>query len=127
MLVIREEQMRVLEAAQVERFTDDLVPHIEGFAPTQFTSLGKVGIRNTISIGLRNARSHGFTLRGPARFYVEAMFMLGSFFDTDPQYRGITQALFEEDIHDQIDRADRLHDKIVQGEHFICVQGPGTV
>jgi hypothetical protein len=90
-LVIREDQMRMLDAAQVERFADDLVAHIEGFAPTQFASLGKMGIRNTISIGLRNARSHGFTLRGPARLYVEAMFMLGSFFDTDPQYRGIDE------------------------------------
>jgi hypothetical protein len=122
MLVIRPDQMRALEEAQVERFADELIAHIEGFAPVQFGSMGKEAVRNTISMGLRDARSYGFTLRGSARFYVEMMFMLGSFFDTDPQYRGITQALFDKDDTDEMVRADRLYDKIM--EYVDITSGP---
>jgi len=121
-LVIRPEQMRAFEEAQVERFADELVAHIEGFAPIQFVSMGKEAVRNTISIGLKNARGHGFTRKGSARFYVEAMFMLGSFFDTDPQYLEITQALFDKNNADEMARADRLYDVIM--EYVDTASGP---
>ena len=92
-LVIRREQMRALEGAQTGLFADELVAHIQGFAPTLFASMGNDAVRATVSMGLKNALGYGFTIRGPARFYVEAMFMLGSFFDTDPQYRAITPSV----------------------------------
>jgi hypothetical protein len=104
--------MRALEEAQVERFADELVAHIKGFAPIQFKSMGEEAVRTTISLGLKNARGYGFTLRGPARFFVEIMFMLGSFFDTDPQYRAITRPLWDKNDADETARADRLYDKI---------------
>ena len=122
MLTIRSEQMRSLEKAQAERFADELVEHIEDFAPIQFGSMGKGSVRNTISMGLKDARGYGFTLRGPARFYIETMFMLGSFFDTDPQYQGIIQALFDKDDIDEMVRADRLYDKIM--EYIDTTSGP---
>lgn len=109
MLIIRPEQMRALEKAQVERFANELVVHIESFAPIQFKSMGEEAVRNTISIGIKQSRQYGFTLRGPVRFYVEMMFMLGSYFDTDPQYQGIIQALFDKNEADEMSRADRLH------------------
>ena len=105
--------MRALEGAQTGLFADELVAHIQGFAPTLFASMGNDAVRTTVSMGLKNALGYGFTLRGPARFYVEAMFMLGSFFDTDPQYRGITQALFDKDDTGEMDRADRLYEKVM--------------
>lgn len=122
MLVIRPEQMRVFEKAQVERFADELVTHIEGFAPIQFVPMGKGAVRNTISLGLKNARRHGFIRKGSARFYVEVMFMLGSFFDTDPQYRGITQALFDQNDAGELVRADRLYGMIM--EYVDTTSGP---
>lgn len=122
MLVIRPEQMRRFEEAQVERFADELVSHIEGFAPIQFNSMGKEAVRSTISIGLKESHRYGFTLRGPVRFYVELMLMLGSFFDNDPQYRGITQALFVKDETGEMIRADRLYDTII--EYVATTSGP---
>jgi hypothetical protein len=106
--------MRALEGVQTGLFADELVAHIQGFAPSLSVSMGRDAVRTTVSMGLKNARGYGFTLRGPARFYVEAMFMLGSFFDTDPQYRAITQALFDEDDAGEMARADRLYEKVME-------------
>ena len=56
MLVIRPEQMRVLEEEQVERFANELVAHIKSFAPIQFKSMSEEAVRNTIYIGLNQSR-----------------------------------------------------------------------
>jgi len=55
-------------------------------------------------------------------FYVELMFMLGSFFDTDPQYRGVTRALFDMKDADEIGGADHLYDVIM--EYVDATLGP---
>ncbi len=123
MLIIRPEQMRALEQAQVERFANELVAHIKTFAPIQFKSMGEEAVRNTISIGIKQSRQYGFTLRGPVRFYVEMMFILGSYFDTDPQYHGIIQALFDKNEADEMSRADRLHEALLA--YIETVSGKG--
>ena len=123
MLLIRTEQMVALEQAQVDRFTDDLVNHVRSFAPDRYVSLGKDPVRKIINLGLRNADRHGFTLRGPVRFYLESMFMLGSFFDTDPQYRDVTRTLFDDRGADEIIRADLLYDHVMN--YVDAAAGPG--
>ena len=50
------------------------------------------------------------------------MFMLGSFFDTDPQYRTITQALFDHNDAGEMVRADRLYDTLLA--YIDTVSGP---
>ncbi len=112
-LVIRAEQMRALEEAQVDRFAEELVIHFQAFAPAQCRAMGRDAVLHTTSIGLRNARDHGFLHRGAARFYVETMFMLGSQFDTDPQYRSVVRALFEAGEADETERADRLYESVM--------------
>ena len=113
MLVIRSEQMQALEEALADRYAHELVAHFEAFAPAQCEAMGRDAVRGTISMGLRSARRHGFAQRGPARFYVEAMFMLGSFFDTDPQYRTISSALYEADDGQEMHRANRLYESVM--------------
>jgi hypothetical protein len=112
-LVIRAEQMRALEEALADRYAHELVAHFEAFAPAQCDAMGRDAVRATISMGLRSAQSHGFEQRGSARFYVETMFMLGSFFDTDPQYRTITPVLYEADDGEAVDRANRLYESVM--------------
>jgi len=48
--------------------------------------------------------------------------MLGSFFDTDPQYRGVTRALFDMKDADEIGGADHLYDVIM--EYVDATLGP---
>lgn len=122
MLAIRAKQTRALEEEQAVHFANELVTHVKGFAPILYASMGMDAVRKTIMVGLKNARGYGFTLRGPARFYIEAMFMLGSFFDTDPQYLGIAQALFDKNDPDEMVRADRLHSNIM--DYVYATGGP---
>jgi len=113
MLVIRTEQIVALEQAHVDRFTDEFVNHLRSFAPDRYASLGRDAVRKTVNLGLSNAERHGFTLRGPVRFYLELMFRFGSFFDTDRQYQEVTRPLFDDSGTDEIIRADRLYDRVM--------------
>jgi hypothetical protein len=115
--------MQIFEELQAKPYVDELVTHIEGFSPIQSRSMGKEGVRTTVSMGLREARGYGFTLQGPARFYVEMMFLFGSSFATDPQYRRITQGLRGKDGTDELARADRVHARVM--EYLDAASGPG--
>jgi len=53
------------------------------------------------------------------------MFMFGTFFDTDPQYESVTCALAGTGSADEMDRADRLHEKAVN--YVDHVSGPQHV
>lgn len=111
-MVIRKEQMRALEMAQTSVFCAELAAHVRRIAPVQCARMGDAAVRSTVALGVQRAAGHRFTLRGSVRFYVETMFMLGSHFDTDCQYAGITGALSEEDDA-EIARADRLYESVM--------------
>lgn len=108
MLRIRPEQMEALEQAAVRRFETETARHLSTFAPEHSEILGEEGVRKVVGLGIERARRYGFTNRGPARFYVEMMFLFGSDFDTDPQLPWAAQILADAGAHDQMARADRL-------------------
>jgi len=110
-VVIREQQMRALEAAQAGVFRNELAAHVRQIAPVHCALMGDAAVRATVALGLQRADRQRFTLRGSTRFYVEAMFLLGSFFDTDCQYAALTGPLFGDD--DEITRADRLYESVM--------------
>ncbi|MDR3567322.1 MAG: hypothetical protein P4L43_04765 [Syntrophobacteraceae bacterium] len=114
MLVIRDEQMQAFSFNARNRFEADTVRHISGFAPGRFAVLGEKTIGQIVNLGIALAEKHGFTNRGPARFYVELMFMFGSDFDTDPQYPWAAEALSGQESGDQVERADRLYQDMLR-------------
>lgn len=116
MLVIREEQMQAFAQNAKERFEAETVQHISLFAPRQFEILGEKTIHRIVSLGMERAEGYGFTNRGPARFYIELMFMFGSDFDTDPQYPWAAELLAGQNSSDQMNRADQLHQRAL---HYI--------
>lgn len=112
MFQLRSEQIEALYGAAGGRFEDDLVAHLRRFTPYQAAALGDDGVMVVVRYGLLRADNHGFTLRGPARCYVETMFMLGSDFDTDPQYPWAFSILSDPETPDQLVRADALQSAV---------------
>jgi hypothetical protein len=67
--------------------------------------------------GKQRAASYGMTHRGPVKFYIELLFLLGIDFDTDPQYPWAARILRDSDATDQTSRADRLHTDVITYLH----------
>src|SRR3954454_24480566 len=84
MWTIRSEQFDVFEQAALSHFEDDMVRHLREFAPAHAKGVGDAGLRRVIRVGIERAKSYGYSLRGPVRFYIELMIQFGSDFDTDP-------------------------------------------
>jgi hypothetical protein len=97
-LVIRSDQMRLLQQSTFDQFKVELVRHLATFAPELHTLRGDAGFRTLVDAGLRRAAGYGFSNRGPLRFFAECMLSHGAEFDTDPQLRGLFECLTQ--VHD---------------------------
>ena len=114
MLVIRKEQIEILEAAASGNFEASLVEHIKKVARRHTDVIGDAGTRAIVKSGLERAKSYGMTKRGPARFFVEMIFLFGSEFDTDPLLPWASGVLTNPSISDQMERADILHEAMME-------------
>jgi hypothetical protein len=63
-----------------------MVDHLHAFAPEHAARVGPEAIERVVQMGMEKCHEHGFDLRGPVRLYLEMMLLLGSHFDTDPQF-----------------------------------------
>jgi len=123
MLIIRQEQMHVFKQAALKNFEAELVEHLKTFAPKLFEIRGEECFRKTVQLGMQRAGEYGFTYRGPIRFYLEAMFSLGSDFDTDPQMPWASEILTKnKETSDQMTRADQLYRQMIT--YMNKVMGP---
>jgi hypothetical protein len=122
MLEIRDEQMAVFEQAALKNFEGEMVEHVKEFTPKHCEVLGERAVRTVVRLGIERAKEYGFTNRGPVRFYIELMFMFGSYFDTDPLILWATEILNDPAIVDQMVRAERLYEKLT--DYVEKVAGP---
>ncbi len=102
--------MAVFSDLSMRRFEHELLAHMACQAPEHCRAIGDDLASQTIRLGVARASVYGLTNRGPVRTYIELMFLLGSYFDTDPQYPWATATLLRDDLPDQMDRAGRLFD-----------------
>lgn len=122
MWTIRQEQVDAFRQAALQQFEDRMVEHLKVFAPKQWEVMGELDGRKLIRMGIEHASGYRFTNQGPVRFYIELMFMFGSYFDTDPQLPWVRPILSSSDLKDQMTRADQLYDAM--NEYLIQVSGP---
>ena len=122
MLTIRQEQTEAFRQHHLQKFEDEMVMHLKKFAARHWKMMGDEDGRRVIGLGMERAKGHGFTNRGPIRFYIELMFMFGSYFDTDPQYPWAKAALQDPNSLDQMLRADRLYNRM--NDYLAQVSGP---
>jgi hypothetical protein len=121
MLTIRQEQSEAFRQHHLQKFEDEMVEHLQKFAPQLCKVVGGSAVRQVIRMGVENAKKYGFTNRGPVRFYIEFMFMFGSYFDTDPQCRWALEHLRNSSV-DQMVRAEQLYS--VMTKYWAVVAGP---
>ena len=122
MLVIRKEQIDILQEGVLSAFEDEMVAHLAEFSPPLYKVLKEDQTRVAVRFGFDKADRYGFTLRGPIRLYLEMMLLFGSHFDTDPQYPWAREILVDKHSIAQMQRADWLYEKIVDFQEK--VSGP---
>ena len=125
MLVIRPEQMDAFRSVARRGFEDEMVAHLAQFSPPLFEAVGEEQLRTAIRLGVGRAEGYGLTFRGPTRLYLELMLLFGSHFDTDPQYPWAAEILGEQESGSQMDRAERLYERVV--DYRRKVAGPNDV
>ena len=123
MLVVRAKQLKVFEEAAQRRFEDEMVAHSKVFSPRLCEVIGEEQLRVAVRYAISRADGYGFTYRGPIRLFIEMMFLLGSAFDTDPQYPAFGAIL--RDSGDQMQRAEQIHEGFL--DYLEKVSGPNAV
>jgi len=119
MLTIRAEQMEVLRAAAQQRFQESMRVHLNELAYPLAFGVPDGNLRKAISFGVARARGYGFDLRGPVRLYLELMLIMGSHFDTDPQYSWAAAILKNPGTGSQMARAERLYQAALDYEEEV--------
>lgn len=114
MLLIRREQMEAFQKAALTRFECQMVAHLQEFAPTHCEALTNSGVLEVVRLGINRASKYGLTHRGPVRLHIELMFLMGSYFDIDPQLQWVAAALNDPKTLNQDDRANCLYDAALE-------------
>lgn len=113
-MIIRESQIKALEAAAVDNFVLEMFQHCREFSPHLCKTLKEEQLEAAIREGIARAENYGFTQRGPVRFYLDLMIVFGSSFDTDPQYPWTAEILAKTEEMTQIQRSEALHEKTAE-------------
>lgn len=122
MLKIRPEQLEAFRQQALSQFEENMIKHLQEYAPKHCAVLEEDNLHHVIRFGIQQAEKYGLTYQGPVRFYLELIFMLGHHFDTDPQLGWATEILTDTAITDQMEKADRLYDKVA--DYVKAVAGP---
>jgi hypothetical protein len=77
--------------------------------PHKYEKIGESLFRRLVLHGIESAGGFGITTERGVGIFTGLMFMLGSGFDTDPQFPWAAEVLNDESITDQATRVDRLH------------------
>ena len=108
MLTIHADQMEILGLSVLDRFKEELLRHLAGFAPELHALRGDKVFRVVIDQGVAKATHYGFTNRGPMRFYLECMFAYGAEFDRDFQIAGVEEQLALKHHNGQLWHAEQV-------------------
>lgn len=119
-MLIRAEQMKVFEQGARRRFDEEMLVHGKSFSPRLCELIGDEQLRVALRSAMNRANGYGFTYRGPIRLFIETMFLLGSAFDTDPQYPAVSESLRASG--DQMQRAEEIHEGLL--DYLEKVSGP---
>jgi hypothetical protein len=109
MFMIKREQVEVFEQHSLQRLVEEMVGHCVRFSPCLCNMLTTEGLVRAVQVGIKKAERHGFTRRGPVRFYLEMMMLFGSEYDTDPQYPWAAEILQKGNVRDQSYTSELLH------------------
>ncbi|KYG02195.1 hypothetical protein BE21_55190 [Sorangium cellulosum] len=122
MMRITKAQLEVFQSEAVLAFEDEMIGHCRVFSPRLSSILGGQHLRGVIRAAIQRAASHGFTIRGTVRLFIELGFLFGSSFDVDVQYPWARKYLGEPDPRTQMQRANSLHAATIRA--LEAIHGP---
>jgi hypothetical protein len=121
MLVIRKEQMAVFSKLAFSQFEQRMVDHILRFFPRQCEFMGERQVRQAVQFAIQRAQSRGYQSCRGMCLYLSVAFLLGSFFDEDPQYPWAAYAPGIRGMAELDARISGVYDKAM--EYFDAVHG----
>ncbi len=123
-MIVRAEQMKVLELHAQRQFSADMAVYVRTLAPKLCAVAGDIAVLAMVERGIKRAGSYGFKRRGPIQFYLGMMCTLGSSFDSDCQFPWAAEVLKDRTIRNELIRADRLYERLRM--YLDKVMGPGN-
>jgi hypothetical protein len=84
MLVIRDEQLRILNKPSQANFRKQVSAYIQSEFPARFEALGTEGVRDLIELGIRKADQYGFELEAEICDLIGVMAEFGADVDQKP-------------------------------------------
>jgi len=114
MLVIRETQMAAFEQGAIRNFETRLLEHLQEFFPKQCQILGDEQVRQVIRLGLERAEQYELNSERDIHLYVGLMFMLGSYFDVDPQLPWAAKIFADKSMTNPTAPIDRVYDTAIR-------------
>ncbi len=85
MLIIRKEQMTMLQERELQGFVECMKDYLEKNFPDQTESLGEDMLHKEIYHGMETAEQYRMASEREVARYIELMFYLGRDFDTSPK------------------------------------------
>ena len=111
MLVIREEQMRVFEEIQLQRWLTD---YLQSCYPVHAAELGSYELRELVTIAAKRARARGLKGASEIRKYLHVTFLLGREFETDDRTMWARRILDDEEQSDPAERVCALEEAVLE-------------
>ncbi len=96
MLVIREQQMEILQRHAEDDFVERLTAHLRENQDAETYQLSDAELRARVERGIEKARSYGLTWEKPIAFFVQLMFSVAPDFDVQDNIWVILTDDFEE-------------------------------
>jgi hypothetical protein len=122
MLRVRREQLEVFDRKAADDFEGLLVEHLREWFPKKYDYLKPEGSRAVVKHGLARAKFYKLTDQYTLSSYTDLVFLLGSDFDTDPQFPWAAEILNDAERTDETTRAASLYAQAY--EYFEQVAGP---
>lgn len=113
MLVIRDEQMQILNDHMLAGFEKRLLGYLTGRFPDVCPPENEESVRESIQKGIDRARSYGITTEYDIARYIELMYVLSEDFDTSPGTPWATAILEDPNLGGHV-KMDRLWESAAQ-------------
>ena len=91
MLIIRPEQVKVLEQYMVKQFEERMRVHLQRVFAEELQTIGEVELREQIRLGVEKAQLYQITKEGDVQRYLECAVIYGWEFDTTSWAKNILQ------------------------------------
>lgn len=121
MLTFSETAMQAFKAAAMRRFEDDMVEHMRAHFPNHLGVAGADGARALARLAVERASAYGIESERGVCLYFNAMMLLGSYLDVDPQVPWAGEVLMQGYAEPDA-RAESLADRAVAW--FSRIAGP---